>query len=126
MSFVPSIRPYATQPLSAIKRSIQPQQTSRLSASRDIARFGNHQPVEVPTTFKEKSILAFNHIFSKSGLIQDAAWGAGLSLVAAIIPPHAHALLMFPACFAVGAVTRGMKAFFNPKEVTELLNRSRG
>lgn len=126
MSFVPSIRPFTTKPLSAIKRSVQPQQTSLLKASNNVVRFGNHQPVEVPTTFMEKSKLALRHIFSKSGLIQDAAWGAGLTLVAAIIPPHAHALLMFPACFAVGVVTRGMKAFFNPKAVTELLNRSRG
>lgn len=126
MSFVPSIRPFAAKPLSAIKRSLQPQSTSRLNTSSDVTRFGNHQPTEIPTKFLDKSKLALKHIFSKSGLIQDAAWGAGLSLVAAIIPPHAHALLMFPACFAVGAVTRGMRAFFNPKEVTELLNRSRG
>jgi hypothetical protein len=79
----------------------------------DSIQFGN--PTSQKAAMPNRFTIAFRSAFKPSGLMHDAMWGVGLSLVSAIIPPHAHALLMFPACFAIGITMRAVPALMNPE-----------
>lgn len=128
MSFVPSIRPLITKPFTAAKRKTETFISQNIKPSQDVARFGNHntiKPAPESFKFKDRAALAFKHVFTGKELLKDTAWGAGLSLVSFLIPPHAHALFMFPAMYAVGATIRTIKAFSNPAAVHALVHNIR-
>ncbi|WP_373532344.1 hypothetical protein [Vampirovibrio sp.] len=122
MSVVRSIQPQPSksQPALAPQRSRQVPQQAEIQT--DSVRFGTPTTVEPkpPNRFK----IAFQTAFKARSLMHDALWGVVLSLLTAIIPPHAHALLMFPASFAVGITLRGVSALMNPQKALKELQEA--
>lgn len=88
----------------------------------DSVRFGNPEVAEEKIPGRGK--LALKNAFSWQGLKSDAIWGIALSIVSAIIPPHAHALMMFPASFAIGMTVRATSALFSPAGVHKTLQET--
>jgi hypothetical protein len=122
---MPSVHPIQTLP-STTQTSLKPQNTRSSAQSSknpaDSIQFGN--PTSQKAAMPNRFSIAFQSAFKPSGLMNDAMWGVGLSLVSAIIPPHAHALLMFPACFAIGITTRAVQALINPESTNKELQEA--
>jgi hypothetical protein len=122
---MPFVHPIQTLP-STMQASLKPKNTRAMSQSSknpaDSIQFGN--PTSPKTAMPSRLNIAFQSAFKPSELKKDAMWGVGFSLLAAIIPPHAHALLMFPATFAINITMRAVQALMNPESVYKELQNA--